>query len=216
MPQGTRSRSTSRPRPRPALPLNVSGHYRRGFTVIELLFAIALGIVLTVLALPIGADALDDMRARAAARYVSGRIATARLGAINRSRAVGLRFLASSPDYEFSTYIDGNGNGLRTADILAGVDTSLGPARQLGSDFRGIHFGLAIGLPDIDGLRNAAADGVRIGTARILTVNPDGTATSGTLYVQGSRAQYAVRVLGATGRTRVLKYEPGSRSWVSP
>ena len=37
-----------------------------------------------------------------------------------------------------------------------------------------------------------------------------------TLYVQGARAQYAVRVLGATGRTRVLKYEPGSRSWVSP
>jgi hypothetical protein len=46
-------------------------------------------------------------------------------------------------------------------------------------------------------------------------VSPDGTATSGTLYVQGSRAQYAVRVLGATGRTRVLKYERGSGAWVS-
>jgi hypothetical protein len=156
------------------------------------------------------------MRARAAARYLSGRIATARLGAINRSQAVGLRFLLSSPDYEFSSYIDGNGNGLRTADILSGVDTSLGPARQLGSDFRGVHFGLTIGIPDVDGLRNAAADGVRIGTARILTVSPDGTATSGTLYVQGAHAQYTVRVLGATGRTRVLKYEPGSQSWVSP
>src|SRR5262245_10865888 len=105
---------------------------RRGFTVIELLFAIALGVVLTALALPIGADALDDMRTRAAARYVSGRIATARLGAINRSKATGLRFLASSPDYQFSTYIDGNGNGLRTADILTGVDTLLEQARQLG------------------------------------------------------------------------------------
>jgi prepilin-type N-terminal cleavage/methylation domain-containing protein len=194
----------------------VARNDRQGFTVVELLFAIALGVVLAAVALPIGTDALDDMRARAAARYVSGRIATARLGAINRSQAVGVRFLLSSPDYEFSTYIDGNGNGLRTADILSGVDTSLGPARQLGSDFRGIHFGLTIGIPDVDGVRNAAADGVRIGTARILTVSPDGTATSGTLYVQGARAQYAVRVLGATGRTRVLKYEPGSRSWVSP
>jgi len=216
MPRATSSRSRRRPRPRPALALNVPRHSRQGFTVIELLFAIALGIVLTALALPTGADALDDMRARGAARYVSGRIAAARLGAINRSKATGLRFLPSSPDYEFSTYIDGNGNGLRTADILARVDTSLVPARQLGSDFRGVHFGLTIGIPDVDGVRNSAADGVRIGTARILTVSPDGTATSGTLYVQGARAQYAVRVLGATGRTRVLKYEPGSRSWVSP
>ena len=67
----------------------------------------------------------------------------------------------------------------------------------------------------MDGLRNTSTDGVRIGTPKILTISPDGTATSGTLYVQGARAQYAVRVLGATGRTRVLKYEPGSRSWVS-
>src|SRR5262245_49279513 len=139
MPRATSSRCRSRPRPRPALALNLTRHDRRGFTVIELLFAIALGIVLTALALPLGADALDDTRARAAARYVSGRIATARLGAINRSQAIGLQFLPSSLDYEFSPYVDGNGNGLRTADILAGVDTSLGPARQLGSDFRGIH-----------------------------------------------------------------------------
>ena len=216
MRQPTGSRFWSRPRLRPALATNIVRHDGHGFTVIELLFAIALGIVLSALALPIGADALDDMRARAAARYVSGRIATARLGAINRSQATGLRFLASSPDYQFSTYVDGNGNGLRTADILAGVDAPLGPPRQLGSDFRRVHFGLGIGIPDVDGVRNTSADGVRIGTARMLTVSPDGTATSGTLYVQGTRAQYAVRVLGATGRTRVLKYEPGSRSWVSP
>ena len=148
------------------------------------------------------------MRTRAAARYLAGRVASARLGAINRSQAVGLRFLASTPDYQFAAYADGNGNGIRTIDIQAGVDSALGPSRQLGADFRGVHFGLAIGLPDVDAVRNTSSDGVRIGTARILTMSPDGTATSGTLYVQGARAQYAVRVLGATGRTRVLKYEP--------
>jgi prepilin-type N-terminal cleavage/methylation domain-containing protein len=187
-----------------------------GFTLIELLFAMALSLVLLGIALPVGGDALDDMRTRAAARYIAGRIASARLGAINRSQAVGLRFLASTPDYQFAAYADGNGNGIRTIDIQAGVDSALGPSRQLGADFRGVHFGLAIGLPDVDAVRNTSSDGVRIGTARILTMSPDGTATSGTLYVQGGRAQYAVRVLGATGRTRVLKYEPGSRSWVSP
>ena len=105
-----------------------------------------------------GADALDDMRTRAAARYVSGRLAVARLGAVNRSQAVGLRFLAAAPDYQFCAYTDGNGNGLRTAEILAGIDTPIGPARQLGSDFRGVHFGLAIGIPDVDGVINTPTD----------------------------------------------------------
>lgn len=188
----------------------------RGFTVIELVLTIALGVVLAGVAIPFGADALDDMRTRAAARYLAGRVAAARLGAVNRSRATGLRFVPALSDYTFTAYIDGNGNGLRTVDIQSGIDVPLGVARQLGSDFRSVRFGMMLGIPDVDGVRNASADGVRIGTARILTMSPDGTATSGTLYVQGVRAQYAVRVLGATGRTRVLRYEPGSGSWVSP
>jgi len=187
-----------------------------GFTLIELMLAMAISVVLLGIALPVGGDALDDMRARAAARYVAGRIGTNRLIAINRSRAIGIRFTPAAPDYTFAAYVDGNANGIRTADILAGVDVPTGGSRQLASDFRGIHFGLAIGISDLDGVRNVTADGVRIGSARILTLSPDGTATSGTLYLQGGHAQYAVRVLGATGRTRVLKYESGSRSWVSP
>lgn len=188
----------------------------RGFTVVELLFAIALGVTVAALAIPIGGYALDDMRTRGAARYLAGRVAAVRFGAVNRSRATALRFVAASRDYTFAAFVDGNGNGVRTIDIQSGIDTPLGSARQLGSDFRAVHFGLALDIPDVDGARNSTSDGVRIGTARILTIGPDGTATSGTLYVQGVRAQYAVRVLAATGRTRVLKYEPGSRSWVSP
>ena len=187
-----------------------------GFTLIELMLAMSVSVVLVGIALPVGGDALDDMRARAAARYLSGRIAVNRLAAINRSRSIGIRFTPAIPDYAFAAYVDGNANGIRTADILSGVDAPTATSRQLASDFRGVHFGLAIGISDVDGIRNSSSDGVRIGAARILTLSPDGTATSGTLYLQGGHAQYAVRVLGATGRTRVLKYESGSRSWVSP
>ncbi len=180
------------------------------------MLATSISVVLLGIALPVGGDALDDMRARAAARYLSGRIAANRLAAINRSRSIGIRFTPAIPDYAFAAYVDGNANGIRTADVLSGVDAPTGTSRQLASDFRGVHFGLAIGISDVDGIQNSSSDGVRIGTARILTLSPDGTATSGTLYLQGGHAQYAVRVLGATGRTRVLKYESGSRSWVSP
>ena len=186
-----------------------------GFTLVELMLAVALTTVLVGIAVPITGNAIDELRTGAAARYMAGRIATGRMDAINRSRAVALRFQASTPDYQFAPYVDGNDNGVRSADIRAGVDPPVGTARQLADDFTGVHFGLEIGVPDVDGVRNASTDGVRIGTARILSIGPDGTATSGTLYLQGRRAQYAVRVLGATGRTRVLKYEAGVRTWIS-
>ena len=186
-----------------------------GFTLIELMLAMAVSVVLLGFAIPAGGDALDDMRTRAAARFLAGRIANSRLGAVNRSRAIGIRFVATMPDYQFTSYVDGNGNGVRTVDIQGGIDVAVEVPRELGSDFRGVHFGLMVGIADVDGAANTNPDGVRIGAAKILTMTADGTATSGTLYVRGTHAQYAVRVLGATGRTRVLKYERGSRSWVS-
>ncbi len=186
-----------------------------GFTLIELLVAGALLMLLASIALPLGGQAIDELRTASAARYLAGRIAVSRMDAIRRSRAVALRFQPAAPDYQFSAFVNGNGNGVRSAEIITGVDQPLGNPRQLSDDFANVRFGLEIGRPDVDGVRNASADGVRIGSSRILTVSPDGTATSGTLYVLGRRAQYAVRVLGATGRTRVLKYDTGARAWIS-
>jgi hypothetical protein len=164
---------------------------------------------------PLGGDAIDELRTAAAARYLAGRITANRMEAISRSRAIALRFQPSTPDYQFAAFVDGNGNGVRSAEITGGVDPPVGTPRRLSDDFPNVHFGLEIGSPDVDGVRNASADGVRVGASRILTVSPDGTSSSGTLYVQGRRAQYAVRVLGATGRTRVLKYDTGARTWIS-
>jgi prepilin-type N-terminal cleavage/methylation domain-containing protein len=186
-----------------------------GFTLLELLFAMALTAVLAGMALPIMDAAIDEIRTASAARYLAARILSGRMDAIRRSSSVALRFVASTPDYTFGPYVDGNGNGVRTTDIRRGVDRPLGPSQQLQDDFPGVHFGLMPGAPDADGAQGGSTDGVRIGTARILTMSPDGTATSGTLYLQGRQAQYAVRVLGATGRTRVLKFDTGARMWIS-
>jgi prepilin-type N-terminal cleavage/methylation domain-containing protein len=190
-------------------------HWPGGFTLIEALFAVAIITTLAGIALPLTARAVDELRTLAAARYLAGRIAHSRVDAIRRSTSVGMRFEPSDPDYVFTPYADGNGNGVRTADILRGVDRPTGVPRRLGDSFAGVRFGLAPGLPDVDGSAGGGADGVRIGAVRILTMSPDGTATSGTLYVQGRRAQFAVRVLGATGRTRVFKYETGAGTWIS-
>ena len=62
---------------------------------------------------------------------------------------------------------------------------------------------------------SAFTDGVRVGLSRLLTMNPNGTSSSGTVYVRGrDRSQYAVRVLGATGRVRVLKYDYVRGRWL--
>ena len=55
---------------------------------------------------------------------------------------------------------------------------------------------------------------VRAGPADQLSLSPIGTSTGGTLYVSGrGGAQFAVRVAGVTGRTRVLRFDPGPRTW---
>jgi prepilin-type N-terminal cleavage/methylation domain-containing protein len=195
--------------------LSRSGPGVVGFTLLELLLVLSVAGILAAMAIPVTTAALDDIHTASAARYLAARIMSIRMDAIRRSTAVALRFVASTPDYTFGPYADGNGDGIRSTDIRRGVDWPLGPSQQLQADFPAVLFGLIEGLPDVDGGAATGTDGVRIGTARILTMSPDGTATSGTLYLRGRHAQYAVRVLGATGRTRVLKFDRGARTWIS-
>lgn len=167
------------------------------------------------MAIPEGVRARDEYRTRGAAQYLASRVGQARLGAIRRARFVGLRFESVPGDYAFTSVEDGNGNGLKTAEILAGTDPSVTRAERLDAKFEGVAFGILAGVPDADGAPVDSPDGVRLGSAAILSMNPNGSSSSGTLYVHGrERTQYAVRVLGATGRVRVLKFVETSRRWV--
>jgi type II secretory pathway pseudopilin PulG len=197
-----------------ACPVAQRGH-ATGLTVLELMFALAIAATLTAIALPLGGNAVDEMRTAAAARYVAGEVMFARMDAIKRSRAVGLRFQPWDGDYLYAMFVDGNANGIRTTDIEQGADPPLLAAGRLGDRFPNVRLELMPDVPDIDGNTGGTLDGVRIGSARILTLSPDGTSSSGTLYVRGQNAQYAVRVFGVTGRTRVLQYRRGQAAWVS-
>ena len=187
---------------------------RDGSTVLELLFVVSVMATLAGIAVPAASSTVDHLRAAGAARYVSGRIATARLEAIRRSTTVALRFDPIGADYTMSSFIDGNGNGLRAMDISRGVDRPSGRAERLDEHFAGAAFGLLPGVPDMDG-GTASPDGVRIGSSSFLSLAPDGSATSGTLYIHSRRGQYAVRILGATGRVRIFRYDSGVRTWIS-
>jgi len=189
---------------------------QRGFTLVELMLTAAIVATILSMSVPMTTTALDEMRTSMAARYLEGRIMNARMLAVKRSTNVALRFEAVGPGYAFAEYVDGNGNGVRSAEIAAGIDMQLSPRQSLHEQFPAVVFGLRANVPDIDGARiTADSDGIRVGSSRILTLGPDGTATSGTLYLHGRRGQYAVRVLGATGRTRVLRFDTGTGRWLT-
>jgi len=186
----------------------------RGYTLIELVTVLAIAGTCVTMAIPLTQTAVDEIRTAAAARHVAEQIAGARLEAVRRSTAVGFRFEPRGDDYRFTTYADGNANGLRSTEMAAGIDRLIARSEYLGEKHAGVRFGLIAGVSDLDGGRGSE-DGVRIGSARILTLSPDGTATSGTLYLRGRRSQYAVRVLGATARVRVFHYDTGARQWIT-
>ena len=187
-----------------------------GYTLLELACSTGILLVLLAAAVPQATGNLDEARARAAARHVAARLQWARVQAASRGAAVGFRFERSAGGYVFAAYVDGNRNGIRAVDITAGGDPPLAPAECLSTLFGGVDFGLAADVPPIgSSTPDGSVDPIRVGRTDILSIGPTGTATSGTLYVRAGRAQFAIRVLGATGRTRVWFFDRASRRWRS-
>src|SRR5262245_29557593 len=118
----------------------------RGFTLVEMLFAVGVAATLSGMALPPVLRVLEDYRVAGAARYVATRLQTARMEAVRRSANVAIRFTDTG---EFATYVDGNSNGVLSADIRDGIDPQLGGTERLDSNFRGVGFATVAGLPPI-------------------------------------------------------------------
>jgi type II secretory pathway pseudopilin PulG len=186
------------------------------FSFIEILFVLGTAATVSAVAVPETLATIDDSRTAAAARYVSTRLQRARMEAVTRSGSAALRFTRQSDHYDFTTYIDTNHNGVLSKDIQSGIDRAIQPADRLGNHFPGVDFGAIPDLPAADPSSTApGSDPIRLGSSDMVTFTSTGTATSGSLYIRGRRnAQYVVRVYGETGKTRVLKFLPGSGQWI--
>lgn len=81
--------------------------------------------------------------------------------------------------------------------------------------FSGVEFGAIPGLPPVDaGGTPPGTDPIRLGSGSIASFSALGTSSSGTVYIRSRRdAQYAVRIFGETGKTRMLKFEPRTGQW---
>jgi len=189
-----------------------------GFTLVEASVVLVLLGVSAALALPSMRSGLDGMRAAAAARHLAALAQSTRVRAVTQSVHVGLRFERDDGGYRYAMYADGDGDGVRARDVRSGVDQQLADFERIGDRFPGVAIGIATRVPGIAGRETlpAGSDPIRFGASDGLTFSPLGTATSGTLYLHhGSGRQFAVRVLGATGRVRILEFNEGTASWVA-
>ena len=186
-----------------------------GYSVLELLMALGVSVTLGAAAVPECLTTLDEARASGAVHHISGRLQRARMEAVMRSAVVGLQFTPTADGYSYTVYLDGNRNGILTRDIQRGIDRVVTRTERLGDQFAGIEFGAIPGLPAVDaGGTPPGSDPIRLGSGSIASFSASGSSSSGTVYIRSRRdAQYAVRIFGETGKTRMLKFEPRTRVW---
>lgn len=143
--------------------------------------------------------------AQGAARVLATRLRLARAQAVARGVNVGIQISDGGAGPLVDVFADGNGNGVRRAEILTGVDPRIDATVGLRELFPRVGLGAADGRLPPTGTRAAP---------ELFSFSAAGTASSGTVYLQaGVSTQVAVRVLGATGRVRLLQRHPISGAW---
>ena len=195
---------------------------RSAFTLLELLVAMTIVALLATLAVPPLRQQIAQHRVRLAAAEVASTLWAARGSAVRHGVAVAVRFEleesgANAAAAVFSLYADGDGDGVRTADLNAGTDPRIGrPARLLhvGS---GIRFGIPEDLEPREfsgsGRLDRLDDPVRFGSSDLASFSPAGTASPGTVFLTDGHHLFAVRVYNRTGKIQILRYVREREHW---
>ena len=160
------------------------------------MFTIAVLSIVAGISVPATIASFERARTHSAARYLAARISRAHTEAVLRTANVGLRLSRDGDDVVIGEFVDGNRNGIRSTEISSGVDAAMNPAVRVSNLFPRV----LIELPD---------------PVTLMSFTADGTASSGTIYLRGADgSRFGVRVLGASGRTRVLRFVPSTGLWI--
>ena len=190
---------------------------RAGYSVAEVVAVLAIAGAVAALVAPGVSQLNGAMVMRSSASEVRAVLFEARAFAISRGRYVGVKFRRNANRYEWALYGDGNGNGIRNAEIATGVDPPIGIAIQWSrNDVRpGILTGSRV--PDPGDPRKALDrldDPIRFNSSDICSFSPLGESTPGSIYLWDGRDRMAVvRVFGRTAKVRTLYYRRGGKEW---
>jgi type II secretory pathway pseudopilin PulG len=187
----------------------------RGAALIDLIFACAVFAVLAAMTIPSMFASRDRDATRLAARHLATKFVQLRVEAVRRNQFVALRFDPADLG-RYAAYVDGDGDGVLQADVDQAIDAPLDASAHLADFFStvSLRVALPVPMPDAAGMLPADADPVRIGNTNLVSFSPLGSSTSGTIYLAGrDGSQMCVRLLGSTGRVRVLWFDRASASW---
>jgi type II secretory pathway pseudopilin PulG len=187
-----------------------------GIALIDLIVALAIVGIIALCAIPAFAAYRRQSSVLAAACEMRSLLREIRSRAIAHDGNSGVKFVKAGTNWTYTLYDDGNGNGVSNADITKGIDKRyFGPAVVMPS-FRTASISL---LPktirDPDGAKLLPTDNaLQFGNSTICSFSSQGGGTPGTIYISdGTSNLYCVRVFGATGKLRMLRYDSGKAKW---
>jgi prepilin-type N-terminal cleavage/methylation domain-containing protein len=191
----------------------------RGFSLVELVVALAVLAIGAFLLVPPILSMSARLRVDLAAHELAGVLREARSLAIRHSAYVAVKFFPEPGRVAFACYRDGDGDGVRSADIAAGIDPQVTTPRFL-VHLRGrLGFGFPPGRAPRDPgdprrRLGRLVDPVRFNDSDLASFSPMGASTPGSLYVTDGRRELAVvRLLGLTGKVRVLRWDAAADRW---
>jgi prepilin-type N-terminal cleavage/methylation domain-containing protein len=194
-------------------------HGGRGLSLVEVVVVLAIVGIAAAVVLPDAATIRDSGRTEAAARQLALTFQASRWKSVARRKCLGVWFELQGSVWVWWTVEDGNGNGLRTTEIRDGTDPLVSGPHRIDQFVEGVRMGFPPGAPfpeippDRGPIRDIS-DPVQFGRSDIVSFSPQGSSSSGRIYVtDGQRTLCAVVLFGPTSRVRVWRYLPWDHRW---
>jgi len=188
-----------------------------GLSIFELLLGMTTLAGMLAIATPGVMRLREEVSLRSAVHETSVAFYLARSYAITKNRNVGLKFRRNGERWEWALYADGNGNGVRTAEIASGVDRFLGVTYPWTRNdvMPGIMTGTRVPDPGSPGhYLDRPEDPIRFNVSDICSFSAMGESTPGSVYLwNGHDGMAVLRVYGETAKLRSLYYRRGDREW---
>lgn len=192
-----------------------------GFNLVELVVVMALLAMAMLIVAPPLMSASAALRVDLATQELVGALRQARSHAILHSANVAVRFYPEPARGRvgWALFRDGDGDGVRNADIDRGVDPRVTPTRWFAHLGGRVGFGFPADTRPRDPgdprrRLDRLDDPVRFNQSELASFDPLGGSTPGSLYVtDGRRLLSVVRVHGRTGKLRVLRWDAQADRW---